>query len=95
MAEPIQFPALPHAKRPPIDGGDGGSHDSGMEARVTRLETDLRDLKSDVKGARLDLAEIKGRLSQMPTTFQLLTWFMTVAVALVGLTFAIAKFVTG
>ena len=38
-----------------------------------------------------DVAEIKGRLSQMPTTFQMLTWYVGVALGLTGLVFAIAR----
>lgn len=48
----------------------------------------MRDASVDV---RLDLAELKGQLSQMPTTFQLLSWFIGVNIALTGLVFLIAR----
>jgi hypothetical protein len=63
------------------DGGDG------MD-RVTRR---IDALEADVKSLIKDVAEIKGRLSQMPTTFQMLTWYVGVAIGLTGLVFAVAR----
>lgn len=76
--------------------GDGGSGDLGH--RVDAIEADLKDLKSDVKSLMKDtgaikerLAGIEGRLSNLPTTFQMLTWFVGIALGLVGLVFTIAR----
>lgn len=76
--------------------GDGGSDD--LTRRVTLLEDDLKDLKSDAKSLIKDtgaikerLAGIEGRLSNLPTTFQMLTWFVGIALGLVGLVFTIAR----
>jgi len=72
----------------------------GLERRVEAVEGDIRAIRGDVTALRgdvtklgLDVAEIKGRLSNMPTTFQVLTWFIGVAMALVALTFTIARIV--
>lgn len=69
-----------------------------MSARVERLEADVKEIKADVKGMakdqqalRADIAEIKGRLSQMPTTFQMVTWLVGVAMGLVALVFTVAR----
>jgi hypothetical protein len=48
----------------PVSHGGSGPHDPSVEARLARLA-------SVVDAIRLDLAEIKGKLSNMPTTFQL------------------------
>ena len=66
-------------------GGGSGSNDPPVEARLVRLE-------AAVDAVRLDLAEIKGKLSNMPTTFQLV--FMQVAVILTVFfgAFALLKF---
>lgn len=78
-----------------LPGGPGGGYDGGMpptlDARVKVLEDDVKDLKTDVKRLLTDTSEIKGRLTNMPTTFQLLSWFVGVAIALVALTFTIAR----
>jgi hypothetical protein len=37
------------------------------------MKRDIGELKRDVFGMKLDVAEIKGRLSQTPTTIQLLS----------------------
>jgi hypothetical protein len=66
---------------------DGGSNDGGMEALLKRVET----LETDLKAVGRDIAEVKGKLSQMPTTFQLMSWFVGVAFALTLLVFTIAK----
>ena len=52
-----------------------------MEARVARLEDDMREIKADLKAIRADLADLKpvrlelakieGRLSQIPTSWQI------------------------
>lgn len=65
------------------DGNGSGGPPGGdsMEARVKALETDIRTLVKDV-------AEIKGRLYAMPTTFQLLGMVL----AIMGSTFAFIRF---
>jgi hypothetical protein len=61
---------------------------------MVEAESDrLRRIETDLRGISLDLAEIKGRLANMPTTFQILTWFIGTALGLSGLVFAIARLV--
>ena len=67
--------------KPALSGGGGGSTFDPMEARVARLEEDMREIKADLKAlrsdmaelkpVRLEVAEIKGRLSQIPTSWQI------------------------
>jgi hypothetical protein len=77
-------------------------HDSGMEARVTALETafgqvlaelralrqDVADLKTTSRKMEVDLARMDGRVSQMPTLIQL----VTVVIAIWGMAFATLRF---
>lgn len=74
-----------------VDEPPGPPHDGDMERRVASLETDLKEIKADLKALVKDAAEIKGRVSQIPTTFQVLTWFVAVAIGLTALVFTIAK----
>jgi len=72
----------------------GGGYDGGMlEARVAALEIDVKEVKLSLVAIKEKLAGIEGKLSNMPTTFQMLTWFVGVAIGLVGLVFAIARLV--
>lgn len=48
------------------DGGGGGG---GMEARISRIETEL--------------AELKGKVAQLPTTWQMTTWGIGIAVTVI------------
>lgn len=57
--------------RSPLPGGGDGGNDGGMEARVKRLEDDLKEIKGDLKTLLRDAAEMKGRLSGMPSTCQI------------------------
>jgi hypothetical protein len=89
-------------QRGPIDGEGGQPHPSDMERRVTALETDMREIKADLKrliadvseikrdmlSTKLDVAEIKGRLSQTPTTIQLISLVFGIMAA----AFAVLKF---
>jgi hypothetical protein len=72
--------------QPPIDGGGGRSHPPSMDQRVTALENNMREImaalkrlivdvaemKRDLAGVKLNVAEMKGRLSQSPTMVQLI-----------------------
>ncbi|MGE0584149.1 MAG: hypothetical protein AB7O39_03340 [Flavobacteriaceae bacterium] len=75
-------------------GGGGGTYD-GMEARVKLLEyraeqADKMFARIDAKldGIAKDMSEIKGRISAMPTTWQLITMVL----AIMGATFAFIRF---
>jgi hypothetical protein len=68
-----------------LHAGSGGPTDSDMEKRVTQLESGITEIKSvlgrlepKISDLHTDVAEMKGRLSGMPTTWHL-----------VGLVFAI------
>ncbi|WP_139283977.1 hypothetical protein [Rubrimonas cliftonensis] len=52
-----------------IDGGKspsgGGPEDPMIEARVGRLEEDVREIKADIREMRRDVSELKDRFSRM------------------------------
>lgn len=87
--------------RPSGDGlptGPGSGDDGGMppalEARVAALEqkvdtllADTRDIKASLIVIRESSAELKGKVSQIPTWWQFLLGLLGVA----GLVFAIAR----
>jgi hypothetical protein len=69
--------------------GGSGPDDPGVEARLSRLETAVDEMRKELQAIRIDLAEIKGKLSNMPTTVTLFGLVVTVfgaAFALVKLT---------
>ena len=47
----------------PVAGQTGGPYDRGMEARTTRLEEDMRDVKSAVARLEATTIEIKAMLA--------------------------------
>jgi hypothetical protein len=55
----------------PPGAGGSGPRDPGTEARLSILELAVDEIRTELRGIRVDLAEIKGRLSNIPTTFQL------------------------
>lgn len=70
---------LPHKTH---DGGGGDDGVDDMIRRVTALEG-----KTD--GLVKDVAELKGMLSSMPTTFQMASWMVGIAVALAAIVFTV------
>lgn len=44
-----------------------GARLDSVETRVKILEDDMREVKTDLKAVRIDVAEIKGTLNGMPT----------------------------
>jgi predicted nucleic acid-binding Zn-ribbon protein len=66
-----------------------------LKRETTSLGADLAELRKEFNEFRLkvtaDLADIRGRLTNMPTTFQVLTWYVGVAIGLTGLVYAIAR----
>lgn len=68
-------------------GGGGGTYD-GMETRVRALEekfdkvdSKLDAILKDVSGLRTDLAYLKGKADNMPTSLQLLGFAIAVFIA--------------
>ena len=59
--------------------------------RGSYLGPDLTEIGVDVRALIKDVAEIKGKISQMPTAFQMQAWFVGVAIGLVALVFAVAR----
>jgi archaellum component FlaC len=64
-------------------GGGGGTYDD-MEARVKALETRVDRVDGKLDAIIKDVAEIKGKLSNMPATWQV----VAINAALVGIVIA-------
>ena len=82
---------------------------TALEERLGRIETILTDLapkiteiqltgakQADVNGIRLELAEMKGKVSTLPTTWQMYSAMIgavaTASLAVSGLIFTILRF---
>jgi len=79
--------------------GGSGPDDPDLEARLARLEASVEDIRKEILAIRLDLAEIKGRLTNIPTTFQLVFMLATFTVATfvgaTGLSLAVVRLAGG
>ena len=96
----------------PDEVHSGGDYPSGpsLEARVSAVETrlerlesiveeiraELKAMRGELTALRLDVAEIKGRLTNIPTTFQLVFMFaafvVTTFAGATGLSLAVLRF---
>lgn len=95
-------------KPTPAGSGSGGG-DLSLERRVGNLEIDIKDVKKSLqsieitlariegdlktKASAVEVAEIKGQLKNMPSTWQLIVIFMSSMIGVAGFVFAIVKFV--
>lgn len=71
----------------------GNSGDSGgMDTRIGRIERDVEGLMTIVGTLVKDVAEIKGKISNLPTTIQLVGIMLGVSFGLLALIFAVLKF---
>jgi hypothetical protein len=73
MAEIVNLRTSPV---PSLKSGDGGGTFDDMEARVKALESSVSEIKADLKTILKDTSEIKGKLSNMPATWQIVTMFV-------------------
>lgn len=92
---PVQGRTRPHCNPRFLcadpDGGDDGGMPPNLDARVKALESRTSEMSVDVKALIREVSGIKGKISQMPTTFQMQVWFVGVALGLVVLVFTIAR----
>jgi hypothetical protein len=63
-----------------------------LEARVGRLEDDVKDLRTDMKAAVQNLAYLRGRVEHLPTIRVLVTSIAASQAALLGFSFAMLRF---
>jgi hypothetical protein len=70
-----------------------------LEAAVTEVRTELKAIREDLanlKNVPIELAEIKGKISNLPTNFQLVfvlaTFALTSFLGATGLSLAIIRF---
>jgi hypothetical protein len=90
------------------NGSGGGFNMSDLEKRVDKLElkTDrlqeslnrieliLSEIRGELKtkASAVELAEVKGKISQIPNTWQMITMILGSQITLFGLFFALMKF---
>jgi archaellum component FlaC len=79
---------LENKTTPGLKSGGGGDRFDPMEARVANLENRFDRFEAKLDGVVKDLAEVKGRIGAMPTTWQLLGMIL----AIMGASFAIIRF---
>ena len=70
MVDEARDNVIGRGRFPPGAGGSG-PNEPGVETRVAILEAAVNDIRRDLQAIRLDLAEMKGKLSNVPTTLQL------------------------
>jgi hypothetical protein len=61
--------------------------------RVKALEDDMREIKADLRRLALDVAEIKGRVSNLPTAVQLMFMQAGLIIAIFAGAFGLLKLV--
>ena len=66
-----------------------------VEQRLDRIEILLEQVVAELKRLTIDVAEMKGRLSQMPTNFQLVSWGLSlcfgISIGMSGLIYAVVR----
>lgn len=66
-----------------------------VEARLERVEVRLDRVEQILERVVVDLAELRGKVSQLPTTWQLVTWITGLntglALGIAGLVYAVAR----
>lgn len=89
--------------------GGGPPHDSDMEARVTKLEENYGKVleilgrldvaiaaqTKDVGSLKTDIAEIKGKLSHMPTMWSVAGTTLAINAGILALGFGLARILAG
>ena len=63
-----------------------------LEARIGRVEEDVKDLRTDMKPVVQNVSYLRGRVEQLPTTRVLVTSIAASQAALLGFTFAMLRF---
>ena len=71
---------------------------ASLEKQVAVLETKAdtviangREMNVDIKSLGKAVGDLAGKVSQLPTTWTMAGWFVTVSIALTGLVFTIAR----
>jgi hypothetical protein len=81
---------------PHIDRRAGGGDDGGMPpelmVRVDRLESDVKEIRSDQKTTLRELAELKGNVTQLPTVWQVVALNVGLAIGVAGLVATVARY---
>ena len=72
---------------------------SGLEAGLARLEVVVEEIRAELKAMRgeitqlrLDVAEMKGRLQNIPTSFQLIYMQSAFVAAIFAVAFALLRY---
>lgn len=101
MSKILPFRNSPDAKG--LEFGSGGGDSGDMDTRIERLEAGMIDVKASLtrieatltkmddrgRKSEIDIAELKGRVSQLPTTLQMIGFVLAVlAIAGLGKYFA-------
>ena len=79
------------SSQPDLKGGSGDGTFDGMEARVTALEKRLDKFEGKLDTLISSVAELKGRVSASPTTWQLLGIMITTWAAGAAIVFALTR----
>ena len=84
MADP-DFALLEKLIGKELDRRTGAGHGGGgVDGRVSKLESDVKEIKGDLKAIGKDVAELKGRAAAMPTMWQLLTMVLAIIAIVAG-----------
>ena len=62
-----------------------------IEPILARLEGELREVKSDARRQGEAIAELRGRVSQLPTIWQMVSAFCAINAGMLALGFGLAK----
>lgn len=89
MAQNSQSNIVNLGRIPPTGGS--GPDDPGVEARLARLETNVDDIRKELQAIRIDIARMDGKLSNVPTSFQLLFMQAGLILAIFAAAFGLLK----